>query len=365
MTKIKQIIQHLESFAPLSLQESYDNSGLLVGDRNESCSGVLLTLDCVESVVDEAIESNCNLIIAHHPIIFSGLKSLTGKNYIERTVLKAIKNDIAIYACHTNLDHVKGGVNHHISNLLGLENQQILAPKNDILSKLEVFVPKSHTEQVLQSLADVGAGKIGNYSSCSFTSEGNGRFLPNESAKPFMGSQGKSETVIEDKIEVVFPNYKKGDVLNAMKQSHPYEEVSYYIHSSPNKYTDAGSGMIGILDKPIPYQEFFDLLKEKLGASVIKYTTPIKEKIQKVAVCGGAGSFLLKSAIAAKADIFVTSDFKYHEFFDADNKIVIADIGHYETESCTKDLFYEILNKKFVNIALVLSKSNTNPVKYY
>lgn len=365
MTQIKKIIQVIEDFAPPSLQESYDNSGQLTGDRNLECTGVLLTLDCTEIIVQEAIEKGCNLIIAHHPIVFSGLKSLTGKNYIERTIILAIKHDIVLYACHTNLDNVKHGVNYHIASLLGLKNVRTLSPKKSQLLKLETFVPQTHTKEILTALKSTGAGSIGEYFGCSFTSEGTGRFTGTTNSNPTIGSPNIEETVKEDKIEVVFSKHQKGTIINALKQAHPYEEVACYLHEIENTNPDIGSGIIGELEQSVPLNTFFDSLKSELGASVVKHTNPVKDQVKKIAVCGGSGSFLLGHAKGANADVFVTSDFKYHEFFDADNKLVIADIGHYETESNTKALFYGILKEKFVNIALVLSESSTNPVKYY
>lgn len=365
MTTIKDIIKVIEDFAPPSLQESYDNSGLLTGNKSSKVTKVILTLDCTEEVVNEAIETGCNLIVAHHPIIFSGLKSLTGKNYVERTIIKAIKNDIAIYACHTNLDHVKYGVNYKICSKLGLKNLSILSPKSNTLLKLETYCPQNATQSILKALNKAGAGEIGNYSACSFTTVGTGRFTGNESSNPTIGTQKIPEEVIEDKIELLVPIHLQYKIISALKESHPYEEIAYYLQPIINQPQEIGSGMIGELENEMDVFEFFDLIKSEFQVQYIKHTNIVKNKIKRVAVCGGAGSFLLKNAINAKADIFLTSDFKYHEFFDAENKLVITDIGHYETESCTKELFFEIISEKFVNIALVFSKSYTNPVKYY
>ena len=365
MIAIKEIIKVIEDFAPPSLQESYDNSGLLTGDKSSKVTKVLLTLDCTEEVVNEAIDTGCNLIVAHHPIIFSGLKSLTGKNYIERTIIKAIKNDIAIYACHTNLDHVKNGVNYKISNKLGLKNLSILSPKSNTLLKLETYCPQSATQNLLKALGEIGVGEIGNYASCSFTIVGTGRFTGNEGSNPNIGTPLIPEEVIEDKIEVLVPIHLKHTVISILQENHPYEEVPYYLKQILNQNQDIGSGMIGELEDEIDIFKFFDFVKKEFDVQYIKHTNIIKNKIKRIAVCGGAGSFLLNNAINAKADIFLSSDFKYHEFFDAENKLVIADIGHYETESCTKELFYELLSEKFTNIALVFSKTYTNPVKYY
>ncbi len=362
MTKIKDIIQVLENFAPPSYQEGYDNSQLLVGNPKEQVQGVLVTLDVVESIVEEAIEKNCNLIVAHHPIIFKGLKSLTGRNYIERTILKAIKNDIAIYACHTNLDHVANGVNHKISEKLGLKNTKILDPKRNILQKITTFVPVEHTNKVREALNNAGAGQIGNYQNCSFVSEGTGSFQPSEKANPFVGEQGKLEQVKENRLEMIFPSYLQGRVLGALNQAHPYEEVAYYLQNIENKNQEVGAGMIGELEEEMNPSDFFEYLRDKMELSVIKHTAVCTDKIKRIAVCGGAGGFLLNKAKGQKADIFITSDYKYHEFFDAENQIIIADIGHYESEKYTKELFYEILQEKFRNI--VVSNVNTNPIQF-
>lgn len=365
MTKIKEIICELENIAPPILQESYDNSTLITGDKELNCTGVLLTLDCTEEVVAEAISKGCNLILAHHPIIFSGLKSLTGKTYIERTVIKAIKNDICIYACHTNLDNVKHGVNKKICNELGLVNTKILSPTKTKLLALQVFVPEGEANSVKNALHKAGAGNIGHYSHCSFTSSGEGQFTPRNGSKPKLGKLNQTECVKEEKIEVVLALEKKQAVLKALFNAHPYEEPAYFLTQTETFNPDTGSGMIGELKDEISLYTLLEKTKKAFNTGIIKHTEEVKPKVKKIAVCGGSGSFLLKQAIYSGADVFITSDFKYHEFFDAEKKIVIADIGHYETEHKTKELFFELLSEKFTNIALVFSKTNTNPVKYY
>lgn len=364
MTKIKDIIQYLESIAPPQYQESYDNSGLICGSLNDSVKGVIITLDSTEEVVDEAINMDCNLVIAHHPIIFKGIKSLTGKNYVERTIIKAIKSDIAIYAFHTNFDNVISGVNSKICEKLGLINNTILVTKNDNLSKLVSFVPKENTSEVLNELYKTGAGSIGNYSNCSFRVEGTGTFMPKEGATPKVGEANLQEEVEENRIEVIFPAHLSGEMIDALKKAHPYEEVAYFLQPTTNRNQEVGSGMIGELEKPMPSIDFLEFLKENMDLELIRHTKLIKDKIKKVAVCGGSGSFLLKAAISKKADIFISADFKYHEFFDAEDKIIIADIGHYESEVFTKDLIYDLLSKKFSTFALDLSGIKTNPINY-
>ena len=363
--KIKEIVSYLEEIAPLSMQENYDNCGLLVGDAESKCKGVLITLDCIEETVEEAVKKGCNLIIAHHPIIFSGLKSLTGKNYIERTVLRAIKNDIAIYAIHTNLDNHLLGVNREIGERLGLEKLKILSPKRQVLTKLVCFVPRESIDQVKTAMFDAGAGEIGNYSSCSFEVEGTGQFKANDEANPHLGERGKIEKVKELRLEVLVSNHKLNQVLSAMFEAHPYEEVAYELYPISNVNQTEGAGMIGELKQAIPTIDFLKLLKETFHCGVIRHTKIVKDKVQKIAFCGGAGSFLLKNAIRQQADIFITGDFKYHEFFDAEDKVLIADIGHFESEQFTSHRLKFLLKKKFTNFAVRLTEVNTNPINYF
>ena len=364
MTLVKDITHYLEQIAPLSYQESYDNAGLIVGNPQTEVTGVLLTLDSTEAVVEEAISKGCNLIVAHHPIVFKGLKKLNGRNYVERTIIKAIKNDIAIYAIHTNLDHVMGGVNSMIAERLQLQNVRILSPKSDTLLKLVSFVPTEVTQKVLDALYEAGVGAIGNYDHCSFRVKGTGTFRPNEMAQPYIGSAQKDEEVTENRIEVIFPVHLQEKVLNALKQAHPYEEVAYYISVLQNLNQEVGAGTVGELRNAMTGDEFLTHLKDTMGLQMIRHTALVGDSIQKVAVCGGAGSFLLNAAIGAKADVFVTADYKYHEFFDADGRILICDVGHYESEVYTKELLQRYLSKKFVNFATILSETNTNPVFY-
>jgi dinuclear metal center YbgI/SA1388 family protein len=362
--KIKDITDYLESLAPRPYQESYDNSGLLTGNHHDPVTGILVTLDCTEAVVQEAIDSNHNLIVAHHPIIFKGLKKLTGSNYIERTIIKAIKNNIAIYAIHTNLDNVHIGVSKKIADKIGLQSLKILAPRADTLTKLTTFIPTDSVKVVMEALHQAGAGQIGNYKNCSFSVEGTGTFSPNDSANPFIGSAGKQEYVKETRVEVILPRHLEGKITEALRKSHPYEEVAYYLTSLTNENQEVGSGMIGELEEPIEPIEFLKRLKISMQLSMIRHTSLLNKPIKKVAVCGGSGSFLLSKAIQAGADAFITADFKYHEFFDAENRIVIADIGHYESEVFTKDLLKDVLMEKFPTFAINFSKTVTNPISY-
>jgi dinuclear metal center YbgI/SA1388 family protein len=362
--KLHEITSTLESIAPKIYQESYDNSGLIVGDLSMEVTGAILCLDSTEDVVDEAIRKGANLVIAHHPIVFKGLKTFTGKNYVERTVMKAIKNDIALYAIHTNLDNVRKGVNEKIADKLGLKNKRILSAKRGFLSKLVFFCPEKDSNSVKDAVFSAGGGAIGDYDYCSYSSEGVGTFKPVRNANPVEGKLGELSTVNELRIEVLVKNSVLEDVLHALKSAHPYEEVAHEVYSIENEDEQLGSGMIGELESSVTLDEFLTYVSFTFNTGVIKYT-PFEKEIKKVAVCGGSGSFLLKNAMAAKADVFITSDFKYHEFFDAEGEISIFDIGHFESEQFTIDLIKEFLIDKFPKFAPHLTEINTNPVKYF
>lgn len=363
--KIAEIINHLETIAPPVLQEDYDNAGLITGNANWDCSGVLCTLDATEAIVEEAKALGCNLIVAHHPIVFRGLKKITGKNYVEQTIISAIKNDIAIYAIHTNLDNVIEGVNHKIADKLGLKNRQVLLPKENMLMKLFTFAPLEHAEKVRAALFNAGAGGIGNYSECSFNTEGKGTFKAGENTNPFVGEQHVRHTENEFRIEVIFPFYQQRKILSALFAAHPYEEVAYDIVPLSNLYQGIGSGLVGELETETTGLEFLDLLKKAFNLAVVRHTPLLQKPVKKIALCGGAGSFLTGKAIAASADFYVTADVKYHEFFDADGKLVIADIGHWESEQFTIELLYDILQANFPNFAVLKTKTSTNPVQYF
>lgn len=363
--QIQDITNELETFAPLLLQEDYDNCGLLTGQKKWECTGVLLTLDCTEAIVNEAIENKYNLIIAHHPILFSGIKKLNGNTYIERTIIKAIQNNIAIYAAHTNFDNVKNGINSKIAQKLGLINTSVLAPKARLLKKLVTYVPETHHKNVLEALFNAGCGSIGNYSECSFNTRGTGTFKGNTLTNPFVGKPNHVSVEPEIKIETVFESYNQAQILTALKSAHPYEEIAYDIYDLSNSQQNIGSGLIGELENEMTEDEFLNHVKLNLKANCLKYTQKLNKAIKKVAICGGSGSFLLKNAIKNGADAFISSDFKYHEFFDAENKLLLIDAGHFETEQFSSEIFYEIIKNKFVTFAVRLSKINTNPVNYF
>jgi len=362
---VSEIVDYLEQSYPLALQESYDNSGLLCGRKDWEISSVLICIDAIEEVVDEAISLGSNLIIAHHPVIFKGLKKITGSNYVERVIEKCIQHKIALYAIHTNLDNHFQGVNREISNRLGLRDLKILSPMSQNLSKLVVFVPNESLDQVDQAIFEAGCGKIGNYEECHFRTSGIGTFKPNQQANPTIGESGTRSQVEEFRVEYLVKNHQVSSVLSAMNQAHPYEEVAYEIYPIQNVNPYEGAGMIGTLEKPMEESEFLVSLKKTFNCGIIRHTKLLNNKINTVAVCGGSGSFLLKQAIRQNADIFITGDFKYHEFFDAENSIVIADIGHYESEQFTSKIIADKLKEKFTNFAIRLTEINTNPINYF
>ncbi|GGK69066.1 Nif3-like dinuclear metal center hexameric protein [Rufibacter glacialis] len=364
MTKIKEVLQVLERYAPPAYQESYDNALLQVGDPEATVTGVLVTLDCTLEVVQEALDRGCNLIVAHHPVIFKPLKNLTGKTPVERILLKALQHQIAIFACHTNLDHVHNGVNRKLCEKLGLQNPKILAPKTQILTKLETYVPLEDTEKVLAALHAAGAGQIGDYSDCSFRITGTGRFTPSAQANPHIGEPCQTEETIENKIEVVFPAFKQAQIMRALLKAHPYEEVAHYLVALENENQEVGAGMVGELETALSGEEFTRHVKESLQISTFRHTAWPTEPIKRVAVCGGAGSFLTRQAKAAGAQVFLTADLKYHDFFEATEHLALVDVGHYESEVYTKELFYDILTKTFSNFAVELAFTHTNPVRH-
>jgi dinuclear metal center YbgI/SA1388 family protein len=365
MLRIHEIMSAFEAIAPLRLQESYDNSGLIVGDPQREVKKALLCLDSTEAVVDEAIAKGCDIIIAHHPIVFGGLKRFTGSNYVQRAVMKAIKHDIAIYACHTNLDNVlRGGVNERIAQQLGVKISGVLRPMESTLMKLGVYVPLSDAEALKEALFAAGAGHIGNYDECAFVIEGQGSFRPNDGANPTLGSIGERELVTEARIEVLVPIWLKGAILKAMTEAHPYEEVAHDWVVLNNVSREFGAGVIGELPVAMGAVDFLQHVKSKMGLDVVKFTKCGVEKVQRVAICGGAGSFLIGDAMLAGADAFVTSDVKYHEFFDAEEKMLLCDIGHYESEKYTIDLFSSLLSLKFPKFATIFAETITNPIDY-
>jgi dinuclear metal center YbgI/SA1388 family protein len=369
--KIKQILTILEEMAPLAYAEDFDNVGLLVGNQENEATGVLVCHDALESVIDEAITKKCNLVVCFHPILFSGIKKITGKNYVERSILKAIKNDIAIYAVHTALDNHKNGVNKIFCDALGLKNTKVLVPKNNFIQKLVTYTIPENVEKLRNALFDAGAGKIGNYEDCSFTSQGIGTYMGNENSNPEIGERFEFVEAQEIKIEVTFEKYLQSKILKALFSNHVYEEVAYEIYDLQNSHQNIGLGMIGELEKPMDELEFLAFVKDKMQCGGIRHSALLGKKIQKVAVLGGSGSFAIKNAIQANVDVFLTADLKYHDFYQSENQLVLADIGHFESERYTKNYIVDFLKEKITNFApdlsqdrIVLSEENTNPVKY-
>ncbi len=362
--KIKEILSVLEEMAPLAYAEDFDNVGLLVGDQNTEATGVLVCHDALENVIDEAIAKKCNLVVCFHPILFSGLKKITGKNYVERSLLKAIKNDIAIYAVHTALDNHKEGVNKIVCDALGLTKTRILIPKQNFIRKLITYTIPENAEKLRNALFDAGAGKIGNYEDCSFNSKGIGTYMGNEDSNPEIGERFEFVESDEIKIEVTFEKYLESKILKALFKNHVYEEVAYEIYDLQNAHQNIGLGMIGELENPMDEKDFLLMVQEKMQADGIRHSTFLGKKIQKVAVLGGSGSFAIKNAIQAGADAFLTADLKYHQFYEAENQLILADIGHFESERYTKNYIVDYLRKKILNFAIILSEENTNPVKY-
>ena len=361
---VQDVIAILEDLSPLSYAEDFDNVGLLVGNKKAEVSGILVTLDTLEAVIDEAIDSNCNLIVSFHPIIFKGLKKLTGKTYVERVVMKAIKHDIAIFAIHTALDNALQGVNSKICDQLGLQNKQILIPQVGTIKKLTTYVPKDHAEELRSALFDIGGGHMGNYSNCSFNSDGVGTYLGNDESNPSKGQKGELHKEDEVQITMIFAKHLESQLIETLQKTHPYEEVAYEIVTIENKNQNIGMGMIGEFDEAMSESNFLGYLKQKMDTTCIRHSDYTQKAIKKVAVLGGSGSFAIEAAKAAGADAFVTADLKYHDFFSAENKILLADIGHYESEQYTKNLLAAYLTKKIPNFAIILSNTNTNPVKY-
>ena len=362
--KIKDIFTILEEMAPLAYAEDFDNVGLLVGNAENDTTGILVCHDALESVIDEAITKNCNLVVCFHPILFSGLKKITGKNYVERAIIKAIKNDIAIYAVHTALDNHPEGVNKIVCDALGLKNTKILIPKENYIRKLVTYTIPEYADEVRNALFNAGAGSIGNYDNCSFNSKGIGTYMGNEHSNPEIGERFEFVQADEIKIEVTFEKHLETKILKALFQSHTYEEVAYEIYDLKNQHQNIGLGMIGELETAMNENDFLALVKDRMQAGGIRHSQLLQKPIQKVAVLGGSGSFAIKNAIQAGADAFLTADLKYHQFYEAENQLLLADIGHFESERYTKNYIVDFLRKKILNFAIIFSEENTNPVKY-
>ncbi|HLV47013.1 MAG TPA: Nif3-like dinuclear metal center hexameric protein [Flavobacterium sp.] len=362
--KLQQIISVLEELTPTSYAEDFDNVGLLVGNPNQDINGILVCHDALESVIDEAIQKKCNLVVCFHPILFSGLKKITGKTYVERAIIKAIKNDIAIYSVHTALDNHKNGVNKIMCDKLGIKNPKMLVEKENFIYKLVTYAPIDNAIQVRKALFEAGAGNIGNYENCSFNSDGKGTYQGNDDSNPVVGEKQEFIEAQETKIEVTFEKHLQNKILKALFDSHKYEEVAYEIYKTENKHQNIGLGMIGELESAQDEKDFLLFVKQKMETGVVRHSVFLGKKVKKVAVLGGSGAFAIQAAIAKGADVLITADMKYHDFFRAENKILLADIGHFESERFTKNYIYDYLTKKIPTFAVILSVINTNPVNY-
>jgi dinuclear metal center YbgI/SA1388 family protein len=363
--KLTHILTLLEEMAPLSYAEDFDNVGLLVGNTNQEITGILVCHDALEAVIEEAVAKNCNLVVCFHPILFSGIKKITGKNYVERAILKAIKNDIAIYAVHTALDNHQNGVNKIFCDAIGLQHSKVLIPKENYIQKLVTYTIPENAEKLRNALFEAGAGKIGNYEDCSFSSNGMGTYMGNEASNPEIGERFEFVETQEIKIEVTFEKHLQAKILKALFNNHVYEEVAYEIYQLENKHQNIGLGRIGELEQPLSEHDFLDLVKEKLDCGGIRHSAFTGKTIKKVAVLGGSGSFAIKNAINSGADAYLTADLKYHQFYEAENQLLLADIGHFESERYTKNYIVDFLKEKITNFAIILSEENTNPVKYF
>jgi dinuclear metal center YbgI/SA1388 family protein len=362
--KVKELVSFFNSFAPEVLQEDYDNAGLIIGKKEDDVKGVLITLDITEDVIEEALRKKANFIISHHPVIFGGVKKITTSSPIGRIIYKCIENGISIYAGHTNFDNIEQGVNAKLCEKLNIESPRILQPKTNMLSKLVTFDPREYAVKVREAVFEAGAGFIGNYDKCSYNLEGIGTFRGSEESNPFVGNKGNIHSEKETRIETIFPKYKTNHIISKLIEAHPYEEVAYDIYPLDNEWKQVGAGMIGELPEEMDELEFLKRIKSVFNCAYIKHTNLLNKPVKKIALCGGSGSFLLRDAIKEKADIFISSDFKYHQFFDADDRLIIVDIGHNEAEQYTKEIFYDLLIKNFTNFAIHLSEANTNPINY-
>ncbi|MCJ7448541.1 MAG: Nif3-like dinuclear metal center hexameric protein [Bacteroidales bacterium] len=363
--KLKELCSFLDSAIPLSFQEGYDNSGLQIGLPEKEISSALITLDVTEAVLDEAGYNGCDIIVSHHPVIFNGIKRITGVSFSERILLKAIKQEIAIYSAHTNLDVISNGVSRKMAEKLNLQDIKVLVPLKNRLLKLVTYVPESHLEKVRDAVFAAGAGVLGNYDFCSFMTPGTGSFRGNENTNPFVGEKGKIHFEKEFRLETILFSHLKSRVINAMLKAHPYEEVAYDIYSLENENINTGMGCTGKLSEPMADNDFLKFISSVFSANGIRFSSPKRNKIVKVAVCGGSGAALLPDAIDSGADAFITADIRYHSYFEAGNKILIADIGHYESEKFSAEILYDLIIKKFPKFALRFSEVNTNPINYF
>ncbi len=363
--QVANIISALEDFAPLSLQEDFDNSGLQVGNKSAECNGVLLCVDVTPAIIEEAIEKGCNLVVSHHPLLFKGLKRITGATLVERTILKAISANISIYSCHTSADNAFNGVSWKMAELLGLNDVETLSRQKNKMMKLSVMVPINHLETVRLALFDAGAGTLGNYDSCSFSTKGEGTFRALDGANPYVGNMYEFHFEQEIRLDVILPVWLKMRVEHALRMSHPYEEPAYEFIALENDSPYTGLGTIGQYEAPISPYELIEKVKKAFNSPITRCSAFDNElMVKRVAMCSGSGSSFIKDAIASGAQAFITSDTRYHDFIDYASDILIVDIGHYESEQCTKDIFYHVITEKFPNFAVYYSDKEQNPINY-
>lgn len=362
--KLSEISNFLESSIPLDYQEDWDNSGIQVGSPDLDISGVIISLDVTEEVIDEAIENGCNLVLSHHPLIFKGIKKITGQTAVERIIATCIRHNIAVYSAHTNLDMVSNGVSHKMARKLGLVKISVLQTLKNRLMKLVTFIPENYLEGVADAIFDAGAGVIGKYDKCGFSANGTGSFRAGENTRPFTGEQGILHYEKEVRFETVFPRHLKEKVIRALVSTHPYEEVAYDVYSLENDNIDAGLGCIGEFAEPLEETVFLNKLKSVFMVGSIRHSGLRGKPIKTVAVCGGSGASLVNAAIRHGADAFITGDIKYHAFQEVDNRLLLVDCGHYETEKSSAEILHEMITKKFPNFAVRFSKMNVNPINY-
>lgn len=363
--KLTEIIQIIEKEIPVQLQESYDNNGLQLGDANSEILKALISLDLTMDVLIEAKSENCNLIITHHPPIFSAVKTIESNDVLGAMIYFAIKNDIAIYSMHTSFDKYKYGVSYALAEKLLIKNIKVLSPEKNVLRKLITFCPKIQSEALRKALFSAGAGHIGEYDSCSFNTIGEGTFRALEKANPFVGAKGDLHIEQEVKIETIFPFWKQNAVIKALLAHHPYEEVAYDIYLLENRLENSGLGMLGNLEKELEKEDFLSFVKGKLKIESLRFNNSFKGKIKKLALCGGAGSSLIREAISSGADAYITADLKYHEFQAASSDILLIDAGHYETEIFALNAIKSLLSEKLPKFATRISETKTNFVSYF
>jgi dinuclear metal center YbgI/SA1388 family protein len=362
--KLKDLCSYLDSAVPLSFQEDYDNSGLQIGLPEKEISSAMITLDITEEVIDEAVSENCDVIISHHPLIFKGIKRISGRTFTERILYEAVKHNIAIYSSHTNLDVFSNGVSRKMAEKLKLQNVKVLAPLKNRLLKLVTYIPESHLEKVREALFKAGAGVIGNYDKCGFTTQGTGSFRGNEKAEPFIGKKGEIHFEKEIRFETVLFSHLKDEVIKALLTVHPYEEVAYDVFTLENINIEVGLGCVGELYEAMHEEDFLKFVSSVFDAKGVRFSKTTGKPVRKIAICGGSGASLLNNAINSGSDAFITADIKYHNYFDAENTILLVDTGHFESEKFSTEILYDLIIKKFPKFAVRFSESNRNPINY-